>query len=155
MCSSISRFVELAGEINRAMPAKVVARMGQALASQKKSLRGAKVLILGLAYKANVEDDRESPSYALMDLLAARGAKVSYHDPHVPVIRPTREHPHWTGTRSVSWNKETVSSFDVVLISTAHKAVNYQELADWSQGIVDTRNAMAGSKIDPSKYWKA
>ena len=88
-------------------------------------------------------------------MLKRQGAHAAYYDPHVPVIRPTREHPHWAGTRSVAWNKETISGFDMVLISTAHKAVNYQELADWSQGIVDTRNAMSGSKVDPSKYWKA
>ena len=150
-----TRFVELAGEINRAMPAKVIARVGQALASQKKTLRGAKVLVLGLAYKANVEDDRESPSYALMDLLAARGAKVAYHDPHVPVIKPTREHPHWAGTKSVKWNRKTISAFDAVLISTAHGAVDYAQLAEWSPLIVDTRNVLAGIKTAGGKIWKA
>jgi len=73
----------------------------------------------------------------------------------VPVIRPTREHPHWAGTRSVEWKKEVIASYDLVLISTAHKAVNYQELADWSQGIVDTRNAMAGCNLAPGMIWKA
>ncbi len=150
-----TRFVELAGEINRAMPAKVVARVVNILAAKKKSLRGAKILILGLAYKANVEDDRESPSYVLMDLLQARGAKVFYHDPHVPVIKPTREHPHWAGTKSVKWNRKIISSFDAVLISTAHDAVNYQQLADWSPLIVDTRNVMAKFKAKPGKVWKA
>jgi UDP-N-acetyl-D-glucosamine dehydrogenase len=150
-----TRFVELAGEINRAMPEKVVARLAKALGSQKKLLRGSRVLVLGLAYKANVDDDRESPSYALMDLLAARGAKVSYHDPHVPVIRLTREHPHWVGTKSVKWNQKTISSFDAVLIATAHAAVDYRQLADWSQLIVDTRNVMAGIMAADEKVWKA
>ena len=150
-----TRFVELAGEINRAMPEKVVARLAMALASQKKKLRGARVLLLGLAYKANVEDDRESPSYRLLDLLAARGADVAYHDPHVPVIKPTRDHPHWAGTKSVKWNRPTISSFDAVLISTAHDAVNYQQIADWSPLIVDTRNVMAKCKAAPGKVWKA
>ena len=150
-----TRFVELAGEINRAMPRKVIARTARALASQKKSLRGARVLVLGLAYKANVEDDRESPSYVLMDLLQARGAQVAYHDPHVPVIKPTREHPHWAGTKSVRWNQKTISRFDAVLISTAHAAVNYEQLAAWSPLIVDTRNVMAGCKTGPAAIWKA
>jgi len=150
-----TRFVELAGEINRAMPEKVVARLAMALASQKKKLRGARVLLLGLAYKANVEDDRESPSYRLLDLLAARGADVAYHDPHVPVIKPTRDHPHWAGTKSVKWNRPTISSFDAVLISIAHDAVNYQQIADWSPLIVDTRNVMAKCKAAPGKVWKA
>lgn len=150
-----TRFVELAGEINRAMPEKVVARLARALATQKKSLRGARVLVLGLAYKANVDDDRESPSYVLMDLLQARGAKVSYYDPHVPVIRPTREHPHWAGTKSVSWQRRTISGFDAVLIATAHAAVNFQQLADWARLIVDTRNVMAGIKKAAGKVRKA
>jgi len=137
-----TRFVELAGEINRAMPQKVVARVGQALASDGKNLRGARVLVLGLAYKANVEDDRESPSYVLMDLLKARGAAVFYFDPHVPVIKPTRAHPHWAGTKSVPWNRKNISNFDVVLICTAHAKVNYQQLAAWSSLIVDTRNTI-------------
>ena len=150
-----TRFVELAGEINRAMPEKVVARVAKALASQKKSLRGAQVLVLGLAYKANVDDDRESPSYVLMNLLKARGAKVSYHDPHVSVIKPTREHPQWAGTKSVKWNRKIISAFDAVLISTAHDSVNYQQLVDWSPLIVDTRNVMAKSKVAAGKVWPA
>jgi UDP-N-acetyl-D-glucosamine dehydrogenase len=150
-----TRFVELAGEINRAMPEKVIARVARALASQKKSLRGRRVLVLGLAYKANVEDDRESPSYVLMNRLKARGAKVFYFDPHVPVIRKTREHPHWAGTKSVKWNQRTISSFDAVLISTAHDAVDYQQLASWSPLIVDTRNAMAKYNVAPGKVWQA
>ena len=150
-----TRFVELAGEINRAMPTKVVARVGMALASQKKSLRGSRVLVLGLAYKANVEDDRESPSYALLDLLKARGAQVAYYDPHVPVIKPTREHSHWARTKSVKWNRRIISSFDAVLISTAHDAVDYQQLADWSPLIVDTRNALAKGQAALGKVWLA
>ena len=150
-----TRFVELAGEINRAMPERVVARAAKAMASQKKKLRGARVLVLGIAYKANVEDDRESPSYRLLDLLTARGAKVAYYDPHVPVIRPTREHSHWAGTKSVKWNRRVISGFDLVLISTAHDAVNYQQLADWVPLIVDTRNVMAKYQVAAGTVWKA
>ncbi len=150
-----TRFVELAGEINRAMPEKVIARLAKALAAQKKKLAGKKILVLGLAYKANVDDDRESPSYVLMDLLKARGAKVFYHDPHVPVIKPTREHPHWAGTKSVKWSREVVGSFDAVLIATAHQAVDYRQLVDWARLIVDTRNVVAGIRVADGKVLKA
>ena len=150
-----TRFVELAGEINRAMPAKVIARLRQALAAHGKKISGAKILVLGLAYKANVDDDRESPSYALMDLLAARGAHVAYHDPHVPVIKPTRAHPHWAGTKAVKWNRKTLAGFDAVLIATAHCAVNYPQLVAWSPLIVDTRNVLAGIPAAPGQVWKA
>jgi UDP-N-acetyl-D-glucosamine dehydrogenase len=150
-----TRFVELAGDINRAMPEKVVARVTAALASQKKKISGARILVLGLAYKANVDDDRESPSYALMDLLAARGAKVFYHDPHVPVIKLTREHPHRAGMESVAWSEKIISKFDAVLIATAHDAVNYRQLAAWSKLILDTRNVMAKFKLPAGKVWQA
>jgi UDP-N-acetyl-D-glucosamine dehydrogenase len=150
-----TRFVELAGEINTAMPQRVVARVEEALTAQKKKIRGSRVLVLGLAYKANVDDDRESPSYRLMDLLKAHGAEVAYHDPHFPVVRATRAHPHWAGEKSVAWNQKNISSFDAVLIATAHSAINLQELAEWSQLIVDTRNAMAGIKTADGKVWKA
>ena len=150
-----TRFVELAGEINRAMPQKVIAQLIRALAAQKKKISNARILVLGLAYKANVDDDRESPSYALMDLLAARGATISYYDPHVPVIKPTREHPHWAGEKSVKWQRKIISRFDAVLISTAHAAVNYRQLAEWSALIVDTRNIMATVKSAPGKVWPA
>ena len=94
-----TRFIELAGEINTAMPEYVVNRTAEALNAQRKAVNGSRVLVLGLAYKPNVDDDRESPSYVLMDLLKERGAEVAYYDPYVPVIRPTREHAHWAGTR--------------------------------------------------------
>jgi len=77
--------------------------------------------VLGLAYKPDVDDDRESPSYLLLDLLKKRGADTAYYDPHVPVIRPSREHGHWAGTRSVAWTPEVIGQFEVVLISTNHK----------------------------------
>lgn len=150
-----TRFIELAGEINTAMPEYVVNRVAEALNAQAKPVNGSKVLVLGLAYKPNVDDDRESPSYHLMDLLKTRGASVSYYDPHVPVIRPSREHSNWAGQRTITWNRKAISGFDVVLISTAHDAVNYKELAEWARCIVDTRNAMADIKTKPGLVWKA
>jgi len=150
-----TRFIELAGEINTSMPEYVVHRVGEALNSRRKAMNGSEVLVLGIAYKANVDDDRESPSYVLMDLLQKSGVKVSYYDPYIPVIRPSREHGHWTGTQSVSWTRDVLSRFDLVLISTQHEAVNYQELAECADCIVDTRNAMAGIKTRPGQVWKA
>jgi len=150
-----TRFIELAGEINTGMPHYVVSRVAEALNTVKKSVNGSRVLLLGLAYKANVDDDRESPTYHLMDMLQAQGAEVAYYDPHVPVIRLTREHPHWAGTKSVTWNREAIAGFDVVLISTAHQAVDYRELAQWARAIVDTRNAMAGIETRKGQVWKA
>ena len=137
-----TRFIELAGEINTSMPDWVVENVFRALNQKQKSVSGSKILIVGLAYKANVDDMRESPSLVLMDKLTAHGAQVAYFDTYVPSVPMTREHPHWTGVKSVEWNRETISSFDLCLIATAHSNVNYQELADWANVIVDTRNAM-------------
>jgi UDP-N-acetyl-D-glucosamine dehydrogenase len=109
------------------------------------------MLVLGIAYKPNVDDDRESPSYVLLDLLKKRGANVSYYDPFIPVIRPSREHGHWAGTRSVDWKREVVGKFDLVLISTNHEAVNYRELANWADCIVDTRKQCHGGHQSQSQ----
>ena len=149
-----TRFIELAGEINTRMPEHVVTRVAEALNAVKKPLNGSKMLVLGLAYKANVDDDRESPSYVLMDMLEQRGAEVSYYDPYVPIIKPTREHPQWMGTCSIEWTQEQVSDFDCVLIATAHACVDYRQLADWAQLIVDTRNAMSFAESN-LRYVKA
>ena len=150
-----TRFIELAGEINAAMPNYVVNRVAEALNTRRQSINGSRVLILGLAYKPDVDDMRESSTFKLLTLLKERGADVAYHDPHIPVITPTREHGEWTGTRSVEWTSEVVESFDVVVIATAHKAVNYGELAEWARCIVDTRNAMAGTDSKGNLVWKA
>jgi len=150
-----TRFIELAGEINTSMPSYVVHRVADALNDRQKAIKGSSILVLGLAYKPNVDDERESPSYVLMEMLSERGAKVSYYDPCVPVIRPTREHARWTGTKSVQWDKDTISSFDLVLIATNHREVDYQELVDWAQTIVDTRNSLAGFATRPGQLWKA
>jgi UDP-N-acetyl-D-glucosamine dehydrogenase len=150
-----TRFIELAGEINTWMPEYVVHRVSDALNDSSKSVKGSRVLILGIAYKPNVDDERESPSYLLMSLLADRGAKVEYYDPYVPVIKPTREHPRWAGKKSIKWNRASVRSFDLVLIATNHSSVNYRELADWAHCVVDTRNAMASIPLSKAKIWKA
>jgi UDP-N-acetyl-D-glucosamine dehydrogenase len=150
-----TRFIELAGEINTGMPEYVVHRTTDALNYFRKAVNGSRVLIIGLAYKPNVDDDRESPSYTLLELFKNRGANVSYYDPYVPVIRPTREHPHWAGVKSVTWDKQTISSFDAIVIATGHDTINFQELADWCPCIVDTRNAMTKARVKPNQVWRA
>ncbi len=137
----VTRFIELAGEINTSMPQFVVRRLVEALNTHKRPLNGSRILLVGLAYKANVDDDRESPTYTLMDLIKAGGGEVAYYDPYVPVIRPSREHSHWAGVKSVTWSEQELSQYDAVLISTAHANVNYEELVAWSRLVIDTRNA--------------
>jgi UDP-N-acetyl-D-glucosamine dehydrogenase len=150
-----TRFIELAGEINTGMPGYVVHRVADALNEKGRSIKGSRILVVGLAYKPNVDDERESPSYVLMDMLQQRGATVAYHDPYVPVIKPTREHAHFAGTRSVNWDRATVQGFDLVLIATNHANVNYQDLSVWANCIVDTRNAMTAIETKPGQVWKA
>ena len=150
-----TRFIQLAGEINTAMPDYVVHRVGEALATQNKSLTGARVLLVGLAYKPDVDDDRESPGYALWTLLEAAGARVDYHDPHIAVVRPSREHAAFAGRRSVALTAESIAACDLVLLATQHRALDYALLAKSARLIVDTRNAFAGQPVEPTHYFKA
>ena len=139
-----TRFIELAGEINLAMPRYVIARLEEALdARLGKSLGSARVLIVGLSYKKNVADVRESPTFKLMELLEARGAQVNFHDPHVDAVPPTREHADFTGRRSAPLDPATLAAHDAVLISTDHDAVDYALIAAQAERlvIVDARNA--------------
>jgi UDP-N-acetyl-D-glucosamine dehydrogenase len=137
-----TRFIELAGEINTHMPEYVVEQTTKALNSHKKAVNGSKILLVGLAYKPNVDDMRESPTFELFHLLEELGAEVAYYDSYIPTIPPTREHAHYTGRSSVEWNKKIISGYDAVLISTNHSDIDYSELAEWSDCIIDTRNAM-------------
>jgi UDP-N-acetyl-D-glucosamine dehydrogenase len=130
------------------MPDHVIHRLSDALNDAGKPLRGSKVLLVGLAYKANVDDDRESPGYVLLDKMKSKGCEVAYYDPYIPVIRPSREHGHWAGTKCALWDQETVAGFDAVLIATAHSNVDYEQLGRWAQLIIDTRNAMKGQKSE-------
>jgi UDP-N-acetyl-D-glucosamine dehydrogenase len=150
-----TRFIELAGEINTSMPDYVVHKLADALNDRCKAIKESRILIVGLAYKPNVDDERESPSYVLMEMLQHRGAMVAYYDPFVPVIKLTREHAHWAGTKSVAWDRKTIEGFDAVVIATNHQVVNYAELGEWAPCIVDTRNAMVGIKTRPGQVWKA
>ncbi len=136
-----TRFIELAGEINSAMPRHVVAALAEALDRQAgKALSRSRVLVVGLAYKKNVPDIRESPSLRLIELIEERGGSAAFHDPHVDEIPPTREHIALRGRRSVLLTEAEVASFDAVLVATDHDAVDYAALARWSRLVVDTRN---------------
>ncbi|MDH3228822.1 MAG: nucleotide sugar dehydrogenase [Alphaproteobacteria bacterium] len=136
-----TRFVELAGEINTEMPRHVVGRLAQALdARTGKGLNGARILVLGVAYKKNVDDTRGSPAFVIIEMLEERGAAVAFHDPYVAEIPPTREHAPLAGRRSIELNAETLPEFDAVLIVTDHDAVDYAALVAHSRLVVDTRN---------------
>jgi len=136
-----TRFIELAGEINSAMPQYVVDRLTGALNEREKPLKGSRVLLLGIAYKSDVDDMRESPSLELFDLLLGSGAEVAFYDPYIPVIPPSREHAHLAGRRGIEWRPETIAAFDAVLIATAHRCVDYEGLVRQAQLVVDARNA--------------
>jgi UDP-N-acetyl-D-glucosamine dehydrogenase len=148
-----TRFIELAGEVNRAMPEYVVERTALALNDRSKSVKGSRILIVGLAYKPDVDDVRESPSFELIEKLEHLGAHVDYHDPHVDKTHKMRRHD--LQMTSVPLTATTIASYDCLLISTNHKAVDYKLIAQHAKLVVDTRNAMAQSGIDASKLVKA
>ncbi|MCO6051257.1 nucleotide sugar dehydrogenase [Mesorhizobium sp. RP14(2022)] len=142
--SVATRFIELAGEINTAMPHRVVEGLAWALDKQGgRGLNGANLLVLGVAYKKNIEDTRESPALKLISLMKERGAKVAYHDPLVPEIPVTREHPELAGERSVALCHATLSRTDAVLIATDHDGVDYAQVVSHAPLVVDTRNVCA------------
>ncbi|MHC1551688.1 nucleotide sugar dehydrogenase [Phyllobacterium sp. K27] len=136
-----TRFIELAGEINSAMPRYVVSKLSEALDIREgKALSRSRILIIGLAYKKNVPDIRESPSLRLMEIIHERGGTADYHDPYVTEIPSTREYMALKGRKSVDLTRECVESYDAVLISTDHDCIDYASIAAWSPLIVDTRN---------------
>ena len=139
-----TRFIELAGEVNTNMPRWVISKTMDALNDRGKSFKGAKILVLGIAYKKNIDDMRESPALVLIELLEHAGAQVAFHDPHVPIIPITREHSGLAGRRSS--DLDVASSADAVLIVTDHDEINYEFLAAEAALIIDTRNAMRNSK---------
>jgi UDP-N-acetyl-D-glucosamine dehydrogenase len=150
-----TRFIELAGEVNTAMPAYVIQRCGEALASVQRTIKGSRVLMIGIAYKSNVDDDRESPAYVLWEMLEHEGAQVDYHDPHVPVIRPSREHAHFAGRKSVPLSTAEIQGYDLVLIATNHKAVDAELIAANARLVVDSRNVLGTRMKGQSHYFKA
>ena len=151
-----SRFIELAGFVNTSMPRYVVDNLARALNAQSgKGLKGARVLMLGVAYKSDVDDLRESPSLTLIDMVEAQGATCDFHDPHIPVVPQTREHANLSGRKSVALDPQTLAGYDAVLIATDHAAVDYDLVAKHAKLIVDTRNALAKRGIDAPQAVKA
>jgi UDP-N-acetyl-D-glucosamine dehydrogenase len=148
-----TRFIELAGEVNVSMPHYVVGKLMDALNRRRKALKGSKVLVLGLAYKKDIDDVRESPSLELIELLRARGAKVDYNDPHCPRTHKMREHDLKMTSRRLSG--AMLASYDAVLISTDHSAYDVQFIVDHARLVVDTRNATAGVRRGRRKIVRA
>ena len=143
-----TRFIELAGEINTTMPDYVISKVSDALNDESKAINGSKILVLGLAYKANVDDCRESPSFVLMKKLEAKGARVDYNDSFVPVIPPTREHSHFRGKKSV----QIEDRYDLILLSTDHAEYKTFDFSGYSCPLVDSRNCIQNK---PAKYFRA
>lgn len=138
-----TKFIELAGEVNSSMPTYVIDKIVGALNAVGKSVKDSKVLVLGISYKKNVDDMRESPSVMLMELLRDRGAKVSYADPHVPVFPKMREHKF--DLKSVPVTKEDLSTYDLVLVATDHDKFDYESILNHAKLIVDTRGRYRGT----------
>jgi len=146
-----TRFIELAGEINTAMPPRVAERCMTALNDRAaRAVNGARIMVLGVAYKKNVNDTRESPAFPIMDRLRERGAEVAYHDPHVPRLPDLRHHPHLTGQAGRPLTAAELAATDMVVICTDHAGVDYHLIGEHAPIVVDTRDAMrrAGARLD-------
>jgi UDP-N-acetyl-D-glucosamine dehydrogenase len=144
-----TKLIELAGQINAAMPDYVIDVLAKSLdARQRKGVNGSRILLMGLAYKKNVEDIRESPAFKLIEGLEHRGATVDFYDPYVAVVPNTREHPALAGRKSQPWDLKKFGAYDAVLICTDHDNVDYVELAKSARLVVDSRNACARAKAD-------
>jgi UDP-N-acetyl-D-glucosamine dehydrogenase len=133
------QFIELAGSVNLQMPAWVIDKLETALDSRGKSLSGSRILVLGLSYKPDIGDPRESPSFELLSELLSRGAEVAYHDPHVPTAPPMRSWPDLPPLQSLPLTEESLKSQDAVIVATAHRAIDYQLVREHASCIVDTR----------------
>ena len=149
-----TKFIELAGEINTSMPLYVIHRVSEALNAKGKPIKGSKIGIFGVAYKKDVDDPRESPSFKLMELLSERGAELSYCDPHIPKL-PSMRHYDVPDLTSESITPEYLSSLDCLLISTDHTAFKWDEIVEHCSLIVDTRNALQGFSGHRDQIWKA
>jgi UDP-N-acetyl-D-glucosamine dehydrogenase len=150
----VTRFIELAGEINTSMPQYVIDRLAEALNDQGKPIKGSKILILGVAYKRDVDDPRESPSFELIKLLQSRGANISYNDPFIPEL-PAMRHYNFPLLSSEKLSPELLASRDCVLIATDHSQYDYDFIVTHSQLVVDTRNATVNVETGREKIRKA
>jgi UDP-N-acetyl-D-glucosamine dehydrogenase len=148
-----TRFIELAGEINTGMPEYVITKTMEALNGKKKSLNGSKILVLGLAYKKDVDDVRESPSVEIIELLREKGAKVDYNDPYIP--RTHKQRKHDLKMKSKKLDTRMLKSYDAVLICTDHSDYDYDWIVEKAQLVIDTRNATDGVKKNRKKIVKA
>jgi UDP-N-acetyl-D-glucosamine dehydrogenase len=148
-----TRFIELAGEVNVAMPEYVVQKLMDSLNDRGKALKGSRVLVLGLSYKKDIDDVRESPSVELIELLAAKGARVDYNDPHCPRMPKKREYDLKMTSKKLS--AKMLAGYDAVLISTDHSAYDYKFIVRYSKLVVDTRNATKSVRTGRSKIVKA
>ncbi|MEM9413475.1 MAG: nucleotide sugar dehydrogenase, partial [Planctomycetota bacterium] len=149
-----TRFIELAGEINTGMPIYVINRVAEALNASGKPIKGSKIGILGVAYKKDVDDPRESPSFKLIELLAERGAEISYSDPHIPHLPKMRSFDV-PKLSSEDLTPEYLGSLDCVLIATDHTAFDYESIVHGSEIVVDTRNATKNVLENRDRIWKA
>ncbi|MCS7021789.1 MAG: nucleotide sugar dehydrogenase [Gemmataceae bacterium] len=150
-----TRFIELAGEVNTAMPAYVVSKLTDALNERAKPVKGSRILLLGMAYKKDVDDPRESPGFELLDLLLKKGAIVQYNDPHIPVLPRMRHWPHLRPLHSIPLTPETLATQDCVLIVTDHSAYDYAWIVQHSRLVIDTRNATRNVTVGREKIVKA
>ncbi|MGH1363800.1 MAG: nucleotide sugar dehydrogenase [Calditrichia bacterium] len=148
-----TRFIELAGEVNTDMPYYVVDKVADALNEQKKSLNGSKILILGMAYKKDIDDLRESPTLKLMEILLDKGSLVDYNDPLIDALYPMRHYNY--DSQSVDLSPETLKQYDAVLISTDHTVYDWEMIVEHSNVIIDTRNATVNVKTNRDKIYKA
>ncbi len=148
-----TRFIELAGEVNVSMPEWVIHKTMEALNERGRAMKGAKILVLGLAYKPDVDDVRESPSLELIELLKERGAKVDYNDPHCPATKKMRDYDLKMKSKTLS--ESMLAGYDAILISTNHSAYDYQFIVDHAQAVIDTRNATKDVKRGRKKIVKA
>ena len=148
-----ARFIELAGEVNTSMPRYVVEKTAAALNDAGKSMKGAHVLVLGLSYKAGIDDDRESPSFEILELLRERGADTAYCDPHIPVARPGRKHD--LHLASVACTRRSFAEFDAIVISTAHTEFKEPGLYRDAKIVVDTRNIVSAADVTNGRLYKA
>jgi UDP-N-acetyl-D-glucosamine dehydrogenase len=150
-----TRFIELAGEVNSRMPEYVVTRLAEFLNEEGKPIKGSKICVLGVAYKKDVDDPRESPSFILMEMLLARGAKLTYNDPHVPSLPRMRHHPTLPMMHSSDLSPAFLAEQDCVLIATDHSSYDYAKIVQHSRMVLDTRNATKPVSAGREKIRKA
>lgn len=142
-----TKFIDLAGQINRGMPYYVVNRLMDALNKEGRSILGSRILVVGVAYKAGIPDDRESPSYEIMDLLREKGGIIDYHDPFVPEITEHGGGKAWAGHQSIPWSPESLSLYDAAVVCTPHHGINYGQLAELIPLIIDSCNIVPKDRI--------